>query len=89
MGYETQRLYVDAMSLKKVMLENHNIDILLYLAKYNPDVRKDELIRKFGETAEGGLEQMKGLHLVEERKGMVTLTNEGIFQVDGLLSMAI
>ncbi len=69
MEYELQRLYLDAMSRKKVMLENHNLDMLLYLAKYNPDVKKEELIQKFGETAENGLEQMKGMHLVEEKKG--------------------
>ena len=89
MGYETQRLYVDAMSLKKVMLKNNNISILLYLAKYNPDVKKDDIIRHFGENSETGLEQMKGLHLIEEKKGVITLTNEGIFQVDGLLALAI
>jgi hypothetical protein len=87
MGYETQRLYADVVGLKKVLLENHNLDVLLYLAKYNPDVRKEDLIQTFGQTTESGLEDMKRFHLVEEKKGWVSLTHEGIFQVDGLLTM--
>lgn len=90
MGSENiKKMYVDAVNLKSVILQNNNLDILLYLAKYNPDVSRDEILEKFGAFSKDGLEALKTFHLVREENGLLSLTEEGIFQVDGLLSIAI
>ncbi|MFH1777452.1 MAG: hypothetical protein ABH952_07850 [Candidatus Omnitrophota bacterium] len=88
MGDELKRLYVDAYYLKNIILQNRNIDILLYLAKYNPEVKITDIIKNFGKESLEGLKALEGCNLVREEDGQLTLTNEGIFQVDGLLSIA-
>ncbi len=88
MGDELKRLYVDAAYLKNVILQNRNIDILLYLAKYNPEVKIADIIKNFGKESLEGLKALEGCNLVREESGQLTLTNEGIFQVDGMLSIA-
>ena len=89
MGEELKRIYTEASNLKTIILQNNNIDILLYLAKYNPKVSKKEIIEKFGKESVFGLEALKNFHLVKENKGNLMLTDEGIFQVEGLLSIAV
>ena len=74
---------------KILLLTNNNIDILLFLAKYNPKITKEDIIKNFGEESVKGLKHLKQLHLVKEEDNKVTLTEEGIFQVEGLLSIAI
>jgi len=88
MGNELKQMHMAASSLKSTLLKNKNVDILLYLAKYNPKVTEEELAEKFGKPALKGLTALRDIGLVEERKGFLFLTNEGIFQVDGLLTMA-
>ena len=89
MGEELKRIYVDASNLKSTLLQNKNIDILLYLAKYNPDVTEDEIKEKFGAESLEGLKALKNFHLVKEEKSNLSLTSEGIFQVEGLLTLAV
>ncbi len=88
MGEELRRMHNIASSMKSTLLKNKNVDILLYLAKYNPKVTEEELAEKFGKPAVKGLRALIDIGLVEEKKGYLFLTNEGIFQVDGLLAMA-
>ncbi|MBS3062818.1 MAG: hypothetical protein J4203_03015 [Candidatus Diapherotrites archaeon] len=89
MSTELEKMYEQTESLKNVLLENNNIDILLYLSKYNPDATRDAIARRFGKEALEGLEDLKQLHLIREKEQQLTLTNEGIFQVEGLLTLAL
>ena len=89
MGDDLKRIYADASNLKSVILQNNNIDILLYLAKYNPKVTKKDLIKKFGNDSLEGLNSLKDFRLVREEDGSLTLTDEGIFQVEGLLTLVV
>lgn len=89
MSEDLKRLSVSASNLKNVILQNYNIDILLYLAKYNPKVTTEEIKEKFGEESLEGLKSLKEFHLVAEEKGILELTEEGIFQVDGLLTLVV
>ncbi len=88
MGDELKRLYVDAYYLKNIILQNRNIDILLYLAKYNPEVKIADIVKNFGKESLDGLKALESCNLIREEGGQLTLTNEGIFHVDGLLSIA-
>ena len=88
MGEELKRMHTIASSMKSILLKNKNVDILLYLAKYSPKVTEEELAEKFGKPSIKGLTALREIGLVEKRKGFLFLTNEGIFQVDGLLTMA-
>lgn len=81
------RLNVEASNLKNTIMKNKNIDILLYLAKYNPQVTVEEIVSKFGKDAIDGLKSMKNFNLVSEENGHLKLTEEGIFQVEGLLTL--
>ena len=88
MGQEDlQRMNVKASKLKAVLLENKNIDVLLYLAKYNPKITVEDIIEKFGKDAIYGLKNLKIFNLVEENNSFLTLTDEGLFQVEGLLTL--
>jgi len=89
MSEELKRIYYDALRLKNIILENKNIEILLYLAKYNPKVGEQDLEKKFGKDALKGLRELKNISLVKEEGSNLFLTNEGIFQVEGLLTMAV
>ncbi|MBS3057418.1 MAG: hypothetical protein J4415_02210 [Candidatus Diapherotrites archaeon] len=89
MSEELKRIYYDALRLKNIILENKNIEILLYLAKYNPKVSEQDLEKKFGKDALKGLRELKNISLVKEEGSNLFLTNEGIFQVEGLLTMAV
>jgi len=89
MGQELRRIHVDASNLKSIILQNNNIDVLLYLAKYNPKVTKKNIIKNFGKEALNGLKSLKEFNLVQEEKGNLSLTDEGIFQVEGLLAIAV
>ncbi len=89
MTEELKKLAIEASNLKNVLLQNKNIDVLLYLAKYNPDVTVDDIKQHFGKESLDGVDSLKKFHLVNEEKGNLTLTNEGIFQIDGLLSLAV
>ncbi|MFH1895378.1 MAG: hypothetical protein ABIJ74_02215 [archaeon] len=89
MGQELRRIHVDISNLKSVILQNNNIDVLLYLAKYNPKVTKKNIIKNFGKEALDGLKALKEFNLVQEEKGKLSLTDEGIFQVEGLLAIAV
>lgn len=89
MGEEFKKIAIDATNLKNALMYNNNIDILLYLAKYNPKVSKKDIEDKFGNEALDGLETLEQFHLVKEENCRLTLTTEGIFQVEGLLSMVV
>jgi len=90
MSENLKKIYSEVSNFKTVLLENNNIDLLLYLAKYNPKVSKKDLVEKFGREALKGLKDLKSISLVrEDDKNNCTLTDEGIFQVDGLISFAI
>lgn len=89
MGEEINRMHADASNLKSIILQNNNIDILLYLAKYNPKVTKKDISNKFGNESTLGLDALKEANLVREEDGSLTLTDEGIFQVEGLLTLAV
>lgn len=89
MSEELKRIYYDALRLKNIILENRNIEILLYLAKYNPKVSEQDLEEKFGKDALKGLKELKNISLIKEEGSKLFLTNEGIFQVEGLLAMAV
>ena len=89
MGENLRRLASDATNLKSALLFNNNIDILLYLAKYNPKVSKKDITDKFGKESLDGLKALEQFHLVKEEDSNITLTTEGIFQVEGLLSIAV
>lgn len=84
-----KKLYYSASNLKNVILENNNIDILLLLAKHNPRVTREYIIRDFGEESLEGLKDLERCNLVREEREGLTLTEEGIFQVEGLLSVAV
>ena len=89
MGEGLRKLYYSASNLKNVILENKNIDILLFLAKYNPAVTRRAISENFGEESLEGLKHLEICNLVREEKEKLTLTEEGIFQVEGLLSVAV
>ncbi len=88
-GEELRRVYAEASNLKAVMMQGSNIDILLYLAKYNPKVSKKDISEKFGTESLKGLKALYEFGLVKEDNGDLTLTDEGIFQVDGLLAISV
>lgn len=89
MSEELKRVYNDAIKFKSIILENKNIDILLYLAKYNPKITKEDIAQKFGKQSLQGLKDLENISLVKEEEDKLQLTNEGIFQVEGLLSIVI
>lgn len=89
MGENLKELYHSASTLKGVVLEYRNIDILLYLAKYNPKITKKDIEKKFGEESLHGLKDLEKYNLVKEERDRFTLTNEGIFQVEGLLTLVV
>ncbi len=89
MGEELKKLYYDANRLKNVLLENDNIGILLFLAKYNPKVKREQIKEKFGKEALQGLDELKRLELVIETEKGICLTPQGIFQVEGLIAIAV
>ncbi|MEK6924212.1 MAG: hypothetical protein AABW54_03170 [Candidatus Micrarchaeota archaeon] len=88
MSESLTKLYHEASRLKSVLLENNNIGVLLYLAKYNPQVTRRDLKEKFGKDALKGLENLKRLELIDENDEKLTLTHQGIFQVEGLMALA-
>ncbi|MFA4945933.1 MAG: hypothetical protein WC607_00090 [Candidatus Micrarchaeia archaeon] len=87
MSYELGRLRDDAGKLKNVLLQGRNVGVLLYLAKYNPNVDRKKIEETFGKNALDDLEQLKKINLVIEEKESLTLTDEGIFQVNGLVKL--
>ncbi len=86
---DLKQLLHDANRLKHVLLETNNVGILLYLAKYNPDVTRNEIIEKFGKESLRGLDDLLRIDLVTEDEKGLKLTSEGIFQVEGLITMAV
>ena len=88
-GEDLKKMAADTAKLKGVLIYRNNVDILLYLAKYNPEVSKKEIAQKFGKEAINGLKALEQCDLVKEEDGNLTLTTEGIFQVEGLLAMAV
>lgn len=89
MGEEIKRLGIDSSTLKTILLENNNIDILLYLAKYNPKVTIKEIAKNFGKESVEGLMALIKFCLVKEEGKRLSLTEEGLFQVDGLLTLVV
>ena len=87
MGEEIKQMEIAAEKIKSAMLKNNNVDILLYLAKYNPKVTLREIEDKFGKSSADGLKTLIGAGLVLEEGGSLSLTNTGIFQIDGLLAL--
>jgi len=88
MGEQLQKLYHDASRLKNVLLENNNIGVLLYLAKYNPHITRKDLRDRFGKEAMKGLEDLKRFELIAENDEKIMLSTQGIFQVEGLMALA-
>jgi hypothetical protein len=88
MGESIKSLSVEASNMKTILLQNNNIDILLYLAKYNPNVTSKEIEEKFGKKSLDGLKGLMSFNLVKEESCNLSLTEEGIFQVEGLLTLA-
>lgn len=89
MGEDIKRMYIDSTNLKNALLQNNNIDILLCLAKYNPRITVSAIVKKFGKESLRGLNVLREFRLVREDKDYLTLTEEGIFQVEGLLTLAV
>lgn len=89
MGQEIHRLGITASEMKATLLQNNNIDILLYLAKYNPNVTIDDIQKKFGKESVSGIKNLKSAKLLNDDNGKLTLTEQGIFQVEGLLTLAV
>ncbi len=89
MGEQLKKMYHEASYLKKVLLENNNIGILLYLAKYNPNVTREQIKEKFGKDTLQGLDDLKQLDLITESEKGLVLTPQGIFQVEGLMTLAV
>ena len=84
-----KRLGSEASNLKTILLQNNNIDILLYLAKYNPRVTANEIAEKLGKKSLSGLKSLMNFRLVREENERLFLTEEGIFQVEGLMTLAV
>ncbi len=63
---EEKRLGVYASRMKSIILQDNNIDILLYLAKYNPKVTLKDIEEKFGKESLDGLKGLKESGLVFE-----------------------
>ena len=89
MSEELKRISTDISNLKTVMLQDKNIDILLYLAKYNPNITAGDIAEKFGKSSLRGLSALMNFCLVTKKKERIFLTKEGIFQVEGLLTLAV
>ncbi len=89
MGVELKRVEYGAAALKNALLSGNTLGVLLYIAKYNPGVSLKDITSKFGKEATVRVEKLRELHLVAiEPSQKVSITNEGIFQVDGLLQLA-
>lgn len=89
MSEDLKLLSIDSSSFKALLLKNNIIDILLFLVKYNPKVTVKEIKEKFGEESAKDVESLKRFNLVIEDEGTLTLTEEGIFQVEGLLTLVV
>lgn len=89
MSEELKRLSLDSSSFKALLLKDNVVDILLFLAKYNPRVTLKEVKEKFGEDSAKDVESLKRFNLIIEDEGTLTLTEEGIFQIEGLLTLAV
>ena len=88
MGEELMRLRMEANNMKTILLKDRNVDILLYLAKYNPNVTIKAIKSEFGKDSINGIRSLIDLNLVKEENCNLVLTEEGIFQVEGLLTLA-
>ncbi|MBI4244797.1 MAG: hypothetical protein HY606_11965 [Planctomycetes bacterium] len=86
---DLKRLHSNAANLKTTLLQHKNIDILLYLAKYNPKVTTKEIEENFGKESLIGLKALEELYLVNEEKGFLTLTEQGLFHVEGLMTLVV
>ncbi len=69
--------------LTAVLLNGKNVEILLYLAKYT-HVTKKEIESKLGGELTSGISELEQSGLIKTGE-FLTLTNKGIFQVDGLV----
>ncbi len=88
MGESLKQIYLEVNLLKRVLLENENVGILLYLAKYNPNVTRTDIEERFGKKSLKGLEDLKKLDLIKETENGLSLTPQGIFQLEGLITIA-
>ncbi len=86
---ELKKISYDVLCIKHAMMKDDNTGILLFLAKYNPDITKDEIIEKFGTGATEGLKELINCNLVKEEDNKIFLTEEGIFQMAGLLAVEV
>lgn len=64
---QLKAMSLDAARFKEMLLQDKNMGILLYLAKYNPDVPKAEILKAFGRESGKGLEDLKEAKLVLEK----------------------
>ena len=86
---DIKKLGSDASCIKNAMLQGKNIDILLYLAKYNPNVTLKDIAKNFGKDSLQGIKWLEECKLVREESEVLALTNEGIFQLEGLMSLVV
>lgn len=87
MGEEITKMYHEANTLKTLMLRDKAIEVLLFLAKYNPKTTEAEIKKCFGGEVIETLEDFKKYDLVRSEADCISLTEEGIFQVDWLVSL--
>jgi hypothetical protein len=86
---EFQEIYIDSSLIINAINKDKNLDILLYLAKYNPKITIEDIIANFGEKSLKGLEMLISCNLVNKFDNKLTLSNEGIFHLDNLISLMI
>ncbi len=87
MSSELKTAYYAVARMKQLLLDNNNVDLLLFLAKYNPNVTRKRIETELGKDALKDLDSLKQFDLIVEDSKGITLTHEGIFQIDGLVSM--
>jgi|GEM_PF-1354351 len=85
---EGKKTYKNIEQMRGLLIKNKNIDILLYLAKYNPSVTVKDIVKHFGQKSKAGVDELVECDLVTDTKGKLTLTPEGIFQVNLLLEIS-
>ena len=87
MSDQMERNSLTFVNVKSLLIDDSAMGILLYLAKYNPDVSYQEILEKFGEESKDALAELKHFDMVSERNSLLSLTNYGLFQVEGFLNL--
>lgn len=82
---EIEDIIFNVSSRKNILSKNINIDILLYLAKYNPKVTVNTIIGVFGEKTLSNLRELESINMIKREEDNISLSNEGIFQLDNMI----